>query len=98
MADLLECLRGKGRVFDGEKPLAIVQYEVLTYQEYIDTSSLDKGHSKIPGLKRMECRLRPFPPINMIRTRLTLVMDDGRKIDFLVKGDNAVKPTGGIYS
>jgi hypothetical protein len=98
MTDLPECLSGKGSVFDREKFLAVVQYEVLIFQEYIDTTSLDKGPSRIPGLKRIECRLDPSPAINIIGNRLTLVMDDGRKLDFLVTGENDFRTTGGIYS
>ncbi|MGD1154531.1 MAG: hypothetical protein ABSA41_01755 [Terriglobia bacterium] len=97
MAYLRERLSGKGRLFQNGKLLGAVQYEVRVYPVYVDTSTLE-GPSRIPGVPRVECRLDPSPGVSMSHQRLTLVMDDGRKLDFFVIGENVVKPTGEIYS
>lgn len=101
MAELLEHLTGKGTVFNRQVEIAKVQYDVRTYQEYIDTTST-AGPSRIPGLRFSELTLVSSNPIEMTRDRLTLIMADGRKLDFIFHVVNwceaTGKGTGPIYS
>ena len=98
MSDLLERLVGEGRVLKGDEFIATAQYEVRVYQTYVETRTLDKGRARIPSLSRAECRIiHPSPPIPVSRDRLTLIMNDGRKIDFFMAGHSTAMPTGGIY-
>jgi hypothetical protein len=97
MADSFDKLVGNGRVLNGETFVAEVRYEVRIYQRYIDSSHL-VGHGTLPGTQRLECNLFGLPKELAVRDRLTLVMNDGRKVDFYVWAGDGVRITGGIYA
>lgn len=97
MGELTARMRGDGKIFCGAEFLTTSSYEVRVFQEYVDVTTQGKGHAKIPAVKYIDCDLMPFPHMAKIGSRLTLHMDDGRKLDFLVVGANSLKPTGSIY-
>ena len=97
MGELTARMRGQGKIFRGAQFLTTADYEVRVFQDYVEVPTQDKGHAKIPGLKYIDCDLIPFPYMAKLGSRLTLHMDDGRKLDLLVVGANALKPTGAIY-
>jgi hypothetical protein len=88
-------LVGKGRVFDRDTFIADVKYEVRIYQRRVDATHA-LGAAEIPGLPHLECDLSGLPRMLSFQTRFTLVLNDGRKLNFHVDGDS-VRPTGGIY-
>jgi len=92
--DLIETLAGKGQVFRGDKRISEVLYDINVYQERIDTSSHD-GPSSIPGLKTATLGLNHH--VGDVGEKLTLVLEDGRKMDFFVMNhNNNYQPTGPI--
>jgi hypothetical protein len=97
MDDLREQLSGQGKLFNAGEFLGAVQYKVRVYRERVPTTT-HGGPSQIPGVRHAECHLEPSPGVGMLRKRLTLVMSDGRKLDLVILGENAVQPTGPIYT
>jgi hypothetical protein len=97
MAELIEKLVGDGRVLNGETVVAQVRYEVRSYQRYTDSSHL-VGPGLIPVSRRLECDLFGLPKELAVGERLTLVLNDGRKVDFYVWAGDSIRITGGIYS
>ena len=91
--DFVEKLSGKGKVFEGTKFIADVDYDISVYQDRIDTSSHD-GPSSVPGLKRVVLALNRH--VGEIGGKLTLVLEDGKKMDFFVSGNRLFTPTGPI--
>ena len=91
--DFVENLSGSGQVFDGDKKVADVAYDINVYQDRVNTSSHD-GNSSIPGLKTVVLHLDE--PVGPVGRKLTLVLNDGRKLDFLVRAYNNFALTGPI--
>jgi hypothetical protein len=87
---------GNGRVLNGEALVAKVRYEARVYLQYIEASNLTGG-GPIPGLPRLDCKLSGPPEAVSLHDRLTLVMNDGSKLNFYALSDGTVKPTGGIF-
>ena len=93
---LLETLAGQGHVFDGTQKLSDVNYELRIYQEEKDaTSHASTTRESIGGLKEMELDLSDgyFP----VGSKLTLRLEDARRVDFWVLSVNSFKPTGSFY-
>ena len=91
--EFVEKLSGDGQVFDGVKKIADVAYEINVYQERINTST-HGDDSSIPGMKRAVLALNK--PVGVMGGKLTLLLKDGRKMDFHVMGYNNYAPTGPI--
>jgi hypothetical protein len=94
--DLIDRLKGNGRVFKGEDLIAKVKYEVFVYQQYAEFVTL-KGPCKVPRARRFECYLYPAMAMPKTPEQLTLLMNDGKKLDFLPAGRGAFLVTGDIY-
>lgn len=92
-----EKLNGNGRVLNGDTFVADVEYEVRIYGQYIKSSHLS-GHGVIPAMPRLECDIFGLPRVLSSQVRFTLVMNDGRKLNFYATGHDSVKVTGGIYN
>jgi hypothetical protein len=94
MSDSIGRFVGDGHVLNGDAVVAAVHYEVRVRRNFIEDS-----HGLVPsGLLGVECILSELPDSVRGCDRLTLVMDDGRKLNFYALGDGTVKATGGIYS
>ena len=97
MDSLIETLRGNGEVFDGNTRLSKVQYEVRVYQHYVESVTVT-GHALVPSGKHNDLFLsKCSAPLMPSTARLTLVMNDSRKLNFYVTGDGVCKATGAIF-
>jgi hypothetical protein len=98
MTDSVDEFIGRGRVVKGDIAVADVDYEVRVYRQFIDSRHV-ANQAVIPGLPHLECTLPGLPKTVSFQDRLTLVMSDGRKLDFYISGSGgSVQPTGPIYS
>jgi hypothetical protein len=89
-------LSGRGQVFNGETFLVHVEYKIHVHHTYLDASHLG-GSGTIPGLDRNELTLTGLPAGIPLQDRLTLVLTNGKKLNFLQMGDGRVTATGAIY-
>jgi hypothetical protein len=93
MQDLIETLEGNGQVFDGDKKLADVTYQINVYQDRINTSS-HSGTSSIPGLKTVTLNLNK--DVGAVGDELVLILEDQRKLRFFVRSSNSYAAMGAI--
>ena len=94
-----ERLSGQGKVFNGQKYISDVQYELEIYSHYRDTQTLT-GSGKLLVGKEVRLRINPRAALSgQVGTdRLTLQMSDGRKQDFFVTSSSGeCKATGGPH-
>jgi hypothetical protein len=97
MADTFGDFVGDGQVLNGQTLIAHVGYAVRFYPTFIEARSTSGG--SVPGLPRVECVLIGLHSIGPSQEQLTLVMDDGRRLNFyVVDGSGRVQPTGPIYT
>ena len=84
---------GDGRVLNGQKLIGRVRYAVVVCQTHIEAPS-------VSGLPQVACVLTGLPNnIGKSQEQLTLVMDDGRRLNFyVVDSSGRVQPTGPIYT
>jgi len=85
-------LVGEGHILNRNVIVARVHYEVDVSQTYIEDR-----HGLVPGLLHIECVLTELPDSVRGNSPFTLVMEDGRKLNFYAVGDGDIRPTGGIY-
>ena len=97
MEDLREHTVGNGHVFNQGQEIAAVRYAIQVFQAYIETASQDEGRSQIPGSPRITIHISDSSAPIPLGESLTLVMEDGRKIDFIAVGQKAFRATGGMY-
>jgi hypothetical protein len=89
---------GDGQVLNGQKVIAPVRYVVRVDQPFVDATHT-AARGSVPGLPRVECVLTGLPNTPATREQLTLVMADGRRLNFfVVDGSGRVQPTGPIYT
>lgn len=97
MTSQLPRLSGDGRVYDSADFMATVHYEIRDYPIYRKIDTMD-GSSLMPNGLRRELNLSDFSaPIPLNGSRLTLLMEDGRKINFFKQSDDEFVPTGDFY-
>jgi hypothetical protein len=95
LADTMS-LKGKGRVLRGADVLAEVSYEVTEHKNY-ENSSHFASQAKNPAMSDWTLRLEGLPKkLWRISDRLTLEMNDGRKLNFFMQTDGSTKVTGRI--
>jgi hypothetical protein len=85
-------LVGNGRVLKGDAFVADVRYEVRVEQQ--------TDAERLIGLLQHppKCRLLGLTEPLATHTLFTLVMSDGRKLDFYSYGLDDIRPTRAIYS
>ena len=90
---------GDGRVLNGLKLIARVRYAGVVCQTYIQAPGVS-GDVSVPGLPQVACVLTGLPNnIGKNQEQLTLVMDDGRSLNFyVVDSSGRVQPTGPLYA
>src|SRR5689334_14435634 len=98
MSELMESPSGTGKVYAGEELVAEVEYEVQVIQPYEKRMTAEGILVDVPTNRRVDCRFSrcsaKIPPD--IHRRLTLHMNDGRKVDFYMAA-NGPSAVGGIY-
>jgi hypothetical protein len=77
----IELLTGTGCVYEGNKEIASVRYRIEVLQ-----TKLENGSSIIDGLKEVQGMVDPISAsiYHLFGKTLTLVFEDGRKMDFYV--------------
>lgn len=91
---------GEGLVYrkDGSF-VANVKYALQVIQEFIDTTTKD-GPGTLPGLKDVVGRVTGLDTFALLSegAELTLHLEDGRRLDFLVKNlDGQIAAQGSLY-
>jgi hypothetical protein len=88
----IDKLVGNGRILNGEALVADVRYEVRVEQQ--------SEEDRLSGLSQRppECDLFGLTKPLATHTLFTLVMNDGRKLDFYSYGPDDIRPTGPIRS
>jgi hypothetical protein len=87
MSTLIESLSGVGKVFAEEDSefVADVHYDVRTYRKVKTEQLLDGGVVRGQVDDHVEIRISPTTSTSaLVGKRLTLHMEDGRKLDFWV--------------
>jgi len=99
----IELLIGTGHVFEGPKEIATVHYRIEVFREKIQSPAFS-GSKTVDGLIVILGAVNPVgASISVLfnKRALTLVFEDGRKMDFFVS--NAIRGTitnasgAGIY-
>jgi hypothetical protein len=100
MAKLLNKIEnGIGRVFKEKSEISTVHYELTFFQKKIPSGSFPETF--IDGTKGISGYIKPIN--DSLRwqfdAKLTLVLEDGRKIDFYLANlqTGAIRPTSGLY-
>jgi len=86
---------GNGKVLDGDDLIKESEYVIHEENVFSKTGSMERGAYPLPTRKNRTLQLSEPMPVD--GCRLTLVMEDGRKLDFFVESANVVRPTGEIY-
>ncbi len=97
---LIERPSGAGSVYrkDGDL-VGQAEYDLRVYREYRDASTMGDP-ATIPGLDQIEGTISGLDNFALLNesARLTLHLDDGRRLDFQVGGiDGRVSPNSGLY-
>jgi len=91
-----EKLKGRGRLvgagIDTDAP-----YELSVTTEAIDTGHFGDPTARIDGLKRITGRVELSNSTPPLGVKLTLTLDDGRKLPVFVQSDGGVTATGGFF-
>jgi len=95
----IELLRGTGRIYEGSQEIATANYHIEVFQEKIECIT-DTGMSTVGGLKELCGTIDPVDSsIRVLFGKdLTLVFEDGRKVDFAVSNANISANTGSIVA
>ena len=101
----IENPRGEGEVFENEKMLGRVSYQLIIHQDFEVVQNMgNKEKTEIEGLKSATGVLTGGNVIDLWnKGKLTLRLNDGRKIDVLIqhadisRGKIDVVATGGFY-
>jgi hypothetical protein len=92
-----ESLKGRGRLV-GTGIDAEVSYALAVTTEIIDVGHLGDRTPEINGLKNITGRLEFLSSTNPpLGEKLTLILDDGRKLWVFVQSDGSVIATGGFF-
>jgi hypothetical protein len=94
-SERVEHLAGTGHVYDGLDSISKVRYNIEVWQEKIESGTFS-GTSIINGLKKVRGTIDPIDKsiMELFGKTLTLVFEDGRKMDFFVTNAN----TGSVAS
>ena len=91
-----EKLKGRGRLvgagIDTDAP-----YELSVTTEAIDAGHFGDPTARIDGLKRITGRVELSNSTPPLAVKLTLTLDDGRKLSVFVQSDGGVTATGGFF-
>jgi hypothetical protein len=97
---LSERTNGNGKVFADQQFLADCQYEVRVYQRLVDTTNVGLRATSLSDVKVGQIDVRILStsvPLQVdSRKRLTLHLEDGRKLDFYWLHGNPTA-TEGLY-
>jgi len=92
-----ESLKGRGRLV-GTGIDAEVSYVLAVTTEIIDAGHLSDRTAEIDGLKNITGRVEFLSSTNPpLGEKLTLILDDGRKLWLFVQSDGSVIATGGFF-
>ncbi len=92
-----ETLTGTGRVCDNQGEIALVGYRVEVFQEKIECRT-GSGVTTVDGLKDIRGTIDAGSTsiYSLMDRTLTLVFEDGRRMDFIVANANIAANTGTI--
>ena len=98
--ELSEQLSGAGPVYrKGGDFVDQARYELRVYQNYSDASGMGDP-ATLPGLRDIEGRVTGLDNFALVpdRTRLTLHLQDGRRLDFqIIDLDGGIVADGDLY-
>lgn len=95
---LIDTLKGKGKIFDGDTFVADVRFEIRVYQRYAESEPLSGEISHVPTLQRFELDIpAPSKKIPMSLRVYTLHLGDGLKLNFFVSSPTTTTATGGFF-
>ncbi len=97
MRKVIERLTGAGKVYrENGDLLGDAQYDLRVIQEFKDVGTKD-GPELLPGLKDVVGRVTGLDNLALIGAELTLHLEDGRRLRFLVAGqDGLITASGGL--
>jgi hypothetical protein len=94
-----ESFEGSGKLQNGDGGALEVSYSLSVIRTFIDTRTHD-GAGQIPGSETIEgsiSGLDEFTLLTLIGKPLTLVLQDGRRLNCHLKNpDGRIKATGGL--
>lgn len=97
MSNAIERLTGNGKVMMGTTSVGDARYDIRIYQEYEEVQLLEGPKTRTPTMRSVQLTLSPAP-VAGFGERLTLLLSDGRKLDFfLTSSAGECTATGGLY-
>ena len=97
----IELLTGTGRIYEGPSEISTVRYRVEVLQEKIECRT-SSGPNTADGLKEIRGTVDPIGAsiYDLLDKTLTLVLEDGRKLDFFVptRAPGRLLPVPGFIS
>src|SRR4051794_3615633 len=95
---LVEHLRGKGQILDGDASVGTVLYDLRQLEDVIVTKT-SSGQQEIPGMKSIDGLMRPLNggPFSD-RDNFILKLDDGRQLPIVIKRAESSTDSSESYS
>jgi hypothetical protein len=84
---ILESPTGQGEIYQEDKFLQTVNYHLTHYEEVLTANSFG-GSSEVEGSQGIEGTLRDGQIFNLVGERLTLHLNDGRRLNFFFRHSN----------
>ena len=86
---VLEQLSGDGTLYEGDKEVGPVSYDLTVYQKMIGVRTMTSD-GEVPGLKRIEGRIDGADCFDLMQrgAKVTLELEDGRRWNFYVTDTN----------
>ena len=98
--ELIDKLPGTGPVYDesGER-VGEARYMLWVYQEMKSAGTLQDPDAELPGLKDIRGRVEGLDTFDLLGKTLTLHLEDGRHLDFLIENSGGdIAGSGDFYN
>ncbi len=97
---LIDELSGTGAVYDESgKRVGEARYMLWVYQEMKFAGTLQDPDAELPGLKDIKGRVENLDTFDLLGKTLTLHLEDGRHLDFLIENSGGdIAGSGDFYN
>lgn len=97
MNKLIEELAGIGEVFENDNSLGKVNYQIKIFLEMVNADTFGAEEEE-EGLQQITGKISSDSLLQLISKNLTLLLEDGRKIEFFVENrDGDVQFSGDFF-
>jgi hypothetical protein len=86
---ILESPAGQGKIYQEDKFIQTVNYNLIHYKEGLTANSFG-GSSEVEGMRGIEGSLSGGQFFNLVGERLTLHLNDGRRLNFFFRHSNGL--------